>query len=81
MENYKRPGWARGKRPAHIVRQFFRLYHMISLILNTPKEIADTARKMGLETVRHGNGTAIKLTSPSVLSELSERYMMTEAVV
>ena len=43
-----------------------------------PKEIAETARKMGLETVRHGNGTAIKLTSPSVLSE---RYMMTEAVV
>ena len=54
---------------------------MISLILNTPKEIAETARKMGLETVRHGNGTAIKLTSPSVLSELSERYMRTEAVV
>ena len=54
---------------------------MISLILNTPREIADTARKMGLETVRHGNGTAIKLTSPSVPSELSERYMRTEAVV
>ena len=46
-----------------------------------PKEIAETSRKMGFETVRHGNGTAIKLTSPSELSELSERYMMTEAVV
>ena len=38
-----------------------------------PKEIAETSRKMGLETVRHGNGTGIKLTSPSVLSVLSER--------
>ena len=46
-----------------------------------PNEIAETDRKMGLETVRHGNGTAIKLTSPSVLSELSERYMMPEVVV